>query len=67
MPSLDCYFYLNIDVPEDDRFMETYCSECTSKLQLNEVFFWQGSIRGYGDYKIDCKNCKISIHDPEEE
>ncbi len=67
MSSLDCYFYLDENVPEDIRIMQTFCVDCMEKLQYNEAFFWQGSMRGYGAYKITCQNCNTVIHEPEEE
>lgn len=67
MASLDCYFYLDMEEPEDTRIMQTFCIECAEDMQLNGSFFWQGSARGYGEYKIECNKCKKTIHIPEEE
>ena len=67
MDSLDCYFYLDMQEPEDTRFMQTFCVECMHEMNFQEVFFWQGSIRGYGEYKVTCNKCQKLIHEQEEE
>ena len=36
-------------------------------LNFKEAYFWQGSTRGYGEYKITCNKCNKLIHEPEEE
>lgn len=66
MPSLDCYFYLDMDEPEDSRCMQCFCTECIDSMNFEGAYFWQGSIRGYGEYKISCRKCNKIIHDPEE-
>jgi hypothetical protein len=67
MDSLDCYFYLDINEPEDTRLMQTFCVDCMYVLNFKEAYFWQGSTRGYGEYKITCNKCNKLIHEPEEE
>lgn len=66
MPSLDCYFYLDMNVSEDIRRMQCFCTECVESLNLEGAYFWQGSTRGFGEYKITCEKCQVVIHDPEE-
>lgn len=66
MDSLDCYFYLDMNIPEENRFMQTFCVDCMRESTIQEALFWQGSMRGYGEYKIVCNKCKKLIHEPEE-
>lgn len=66
MASLDCYFYLDMAQPEETRKMQTFCINCMENLKLEEAYFWQGSVRGYGEYAINCNKCDVLIHNPEE-
>lgn len=43
--------------------MSPNCVECC-KGNENNKFFWQGSKRGYGEYKVICDTCKKIIYDP---
>jgi hypothetical protein len=60
--SLDAYFYMDMDLPEDDRNMECYCIPCFVELKKENGMFWQGSIKGYGAYAIKCHSCSKDIH-----
>jgi len=60
--SLDSYFYMNMEIPEENRVMECYCVDCFEKLKLENGMFWEGSTRGYGDFDFKCLKCGLSIH-----
>jgi|APGre2960657404_1045060.scaffolds.fasta_scaffold17943_4 hypothetical protein len=66
MPSQDCYFFMNMEEPEEERKMHAFCVSCIKKRQHESALFWQGSLRGYGKYKIICKDCNLTIHEVEE-
>jgi len=66
MPSLNCYFHMNMEEPEETRFVQSFCEACAQASDLKDAYFWQGSIRGYGQYKISCTKCNIQIYNPEE-
>ena len=42
--------------------MEVFCVECFEKSGLEGGMFWQGSIRGYGEYEVACGKCSQKIH-----
>ena len=65
--SLDAYFYMDMNQPEDTRRMEVFCVECFEKSGLEGGMFWQGSIRGYGEYEVACGKCSQKIHVVENE
>jgi hypothetical protein len=46
--------------------MHAFCVSCIKKRQHESALFWQGSLRGYGKYKIICKDCNLTIHEVEE-
>lgn len=60
--SLDAYFYLDMNQPEQERFMQVFCVECFESSGLENGMFWQGSTRGYGEYEIKCRKCNKYIH-----
>ena len=57
----DCYF----EVIDDDgkQRMSAKCIDCCKGKEENK-FFWQGSRRGCGQYKVVCESCKKVIYDP---
>jgi hypothetical protein len=60
--SIDSFFYMDMELPEEDRNMECYCVDCFVGLGKENGMFWEGSIKGYGPYYIKCKNCSKNIH-----
>lgn len=65
---LDCYWYIDGRVPENERKMLACCTECYKNNKLIDEkgnkagWFWQGSIRGYGDYDLNCSICNKIIN-----
>jgi hypothetical protein len=60
--SLDAFFYMDMNLPEEERNMECYCVNCFESLGKEDGMFWEGSIKGYGPYSIKCKNCSKDIY-----
>ena len=48
----DSYWFVENDV------VKAMCIECASKSPKSNLWFWEGSIRGYGDYDLNCSVCK---------
>ena len=57
----DCFFEIIND--NGKMRMSAKCVDCC-KENTNDKFFWQGSKRGYGKYKVVCEKCNKLIYDP---
>ena len=51
----DSYWYVEDDV------VKAMCVECGSKRPKPGLWYWEGTVRGYGDYDLNCSICKDHI------
>lgn len=56
----DCYFYIDQNIPEDERPISVLCKQCYEKNKVG--WFWEGSKIGYGPYDINCSKCNKQIY-----
>lgn len=63
MGNEDCYFFLDIEVPEDERHMEVLCVKCRNEKHPDTGWFWEGSKLGYGPWNYNCCNCKRKVNE----
>ena len=60
MVDKNCYFYIDENIPEDERCMTVICELCHKKTPKG--WFWEGANRGYGRYNVYCDLCQLPIH-----
>lgn len=65
--SKDCYFFLDISVPERERKMLAICVDCQKEFGPENGWFYSGSESGYGPWNIKCCKCGCLIHEIGEE
>lgn len=58
----DCYFWIDPNVPEEERIFNIYCSQCRAKNPKVDCWFWEGSIKGFGPYDYVCDSCGYVVH-----
>lgn len=66
MENPDCFFILDMNVPDENRKIETFCVPCYLETGRDDGWFWEGSKRGYGPFMFKCDICETIIHKPEE-
>lgn len=54
----DCYWF--VKETENESCMAACCVACGEKHNLG--MFWEGSLRGYGSYDLNCEMCNTVIH-----
>jgi len=57
MMPLDCYFI----IADENLPIVTVCTDCL-KTNDENAYFWQGSVKGYGNYDLECSLCQKSIN-----
>jgi hypothetical protein len=57
----DCFFWLDMRIPEDVRHMSVMCLSCHEE-HPELGWFWEGSIKGYGPYEYRCDTCGKVLH-----
>lgn len=67
MEQRDCYFFIDVSVPEDDRTMSVLCIPCHDNKMPDTGWFYKGSVEGYGPYTYKCHICGLVIHSHEAE
>ncbi len=60
--SMNCYFWVDETVSEEDRLVNAMCEECHDKTPKTPSWFWEGSVKGYGPYDYVCE-CGRVIHE----
>lgn len=60
--SEDCYFFIDLEEPEDERKISVLCLTCREEKLPDTGWFWQGSKRGYGPFNYKCCHCDKIIH-----
>lgn len=66
MENSDCYFFIDISVPEKERAVSVLCTSCHDKYMSDTGWFYQGSVNGYGPFTYKCKMCNTIICDNSE-
>jgi hypothetical protein len=61
--SEDCYFFIDIEVPEDEQHMEVLCIGCHDEHHPELGWFWKGSEFGYGPWEYICCKCKRNVNE----
>lgn len=62
MADLDCFLFIDVEVPEEQRTISVLCVECHNEKMPNNGVFYQGSTEGYSDYDWTCCLCGKCIH-----
>lgn len=62
MSKEDCYFFIPLDDPEEERKMSVLCVDCHDKDYSDTGWFWEGSTLGYGPFNYICCKCNKTIH-----
>lgn len=66
MTKRDCFFFVNLDVPEEDRTMSVLCVPCRTEKMPDTGWFYRGSVEGYGPFTYKCCLCGSVIHEPDQ-
>jgi hypothetical protein len=64
---LDCYFFVDLSVPENDRTMSVLCTDCHDNKMPDVGWFYKGSKEGYGPYEFKCCICGRIVHEAEKD
>lgn len=59
----DCYFFVDLNIPEEKRTMSILCIECHDKDMPDVGWFYEGSKEGYGPFEFKCCLCGEIIHE----
>lgn len=65
MSAIDCYFFVDQEVPEKDQKMLVMHVECRNTHKPNQGWFYQGSVEGYGPFDFRCCICNELVHKAE--
>lgn len=66
MADYDCYFFVDMGVPEEERTMSILCVECHEQKMPDVGWFYKGSEEGYGPFLYKCCLCGKVIHAEDE-
>jgi hypothetical protein len=67
MNDLDCFLFVDMEVPEEQRTMSVLCVECHDEKMPDTGAFYNGSVEGYSNYDWKCCLCGKIIHKADEE
>lgn len=59
--SNDCYFFIDENVPIEQRKILVLCVECHDS-KMPQGMFYQGSKEGYGPFNYKCCQCGKLVH-----
>lgn len=62
MDDLDCFLFVDVEVPEEHRKMLVFCVECHDEKIPDSGVFYKGSVEGYSNYDWKCCLCGKLIH-----
>ena len=54
--ALDCYFI----IADENSPIVTVCTDCLKNTE--NAYFWHGSVKGYGNYDLNCSLCQNQIN-----
>ena len=66
MQDLDCFLFIDMNLPEEERRMSVLCVECHNEKMPDTGIFYNGSLEGYSNYNWKCCICNKLIHKSEE-
>ncbi len=58
----DCYFFIDEDVPLEERKISVLCVECHDAKMPETGMFYRGSKDGYGPFNYKCCLCGKLVH-----
>jgi hypothetical protein len=58
----NCYFYIEENEETTEKSISVCCIECQKNRNKNDEWFWDGGVRGYGKFEINCKICGKKIN-----
>lgn len=67
MSDQDCYFFVDLSIPEEDRSMSVLCLECHDQKMPDTGWFYEGSKEGYGPFDYQCAICGNYVHKAEDD
>lgn len=69
MNDLNCYLFIDIETPEEDRTISVLCIDCHDEKMPETGVFYNGSEEGYSNFDWKCCICNKMIHksEPDEE
>jgi hypothetical protein len=62
MDDLDCFLFIDIELPEEERTMSVLCVECHDEKMPDTGVFYEGSKEGYSNFDWVCCVCGKFIH-----
>jgi len=62
MEKENCYWFVDNNLPENERKMAALCEKCHDEKYKDLGWFWPGAQKGYGPYDIICTFCKKIIN-----
>ena len=60
--NVDCYFFVDQSVPEEEQTMSVLCIECHDEKSPTIGWFYKGSTEGYGPFEYKCELCDKVIY-----
>lgn len=62
MKSQNCYFFVDLSIPEKDRCISALCIQCHDAKLPDTGWFYNGMKEGYGPFDFKCSICGNFIH-----
>jgi formylmethanofuran dehydrogenase subunit E len=63
----DCYFFVDMKTPEEERTMSVMCVKCHDEKMPETGWFYRGSVEGYGPFTYKCEICGELIYSPDQQ
>lgn len=61
----DCFFFIDYEVPEEERTMSVVCVACHEQQMPDIGMFWSAK-NGYGPFDYKCCKCGKLVHSKNE-
>lgn len=62
MADPDCYFFVDVEQPEENRCMSVLCVKCHDDDFPDLGWFYRGSVEGFGPFTYECCKCGDIIY-----
>lgn len=62
MKDQDCYFFVDLSIPEEERTISVMCVKCHDEEMPETGWFYRGSAEGYGPFDYQCELCGQFVH-----